>query len=194
MGKRERKSEKAKQVILSVVIALVMIMSTFGIIIGSQNNELRYGKYKFEVGNNQYATKINGKEMVFYSLPGQDEYINLSSIIINKLKEAYFISLTFNPNDKNNAQVLDLIRYDFSQTLGKTVINGVINTSADYKDLPVITCENATLQTPVLLFNVSDNTSIIDINNCIYLNAKGSEFLRLRDRLLYGYYGVMKNG
>jgi hypothetical protein len=69
----------------------------------------------------------------------------------------------------------------------------VLNASEDYKELSVLSCANATLQTPVLLFNVSDNTSIIDINNCIYLNARGTEFLRLRDRVLYSYYGVIND-
>jgi hypothetical protein len=193
MGRRERKSEKAKQIVMGVVIALIMILSTFGIIIGSQSNELRYGKFKFQISNNQYVTKINGKEMNFYFLPVQTEYINLSSVVTNKLKEAYMVMMTFNPNDQSNLPVIELVRFDFSQLLGKVVFSGVLNASEDYKELPVLSCANATLQTPVLLFNVSDNTSIIDINNCIYLNARGTEFLRLRDRVLYSYYGVIND-
>jgi len=57
----------------------------------------------------------------------------------------------------------------------------------------LITCANATLKTPVIIMNMSDTAGIVDIDNCIYLNARGTEFLRMRDRLLYSYYGVIKD-
>jgi len=103
--------------------------------------------------------------------------------------------ITFNPKDYANLQVIDVARFDLSRFLGRSVYNGVLNTSEEY-DLPVITCANATLKTPVIIFNVSDRAtspSIIDVNNCIYLNARGGDFLRLRDRLLYSYYGVIQD-
>jgi hypothetical protein len=193
MGRRERRSEKTKQIIIGVVIALIMILSTFGIIIGSQSSGLQYGTYKFEVVNNQYVTKINNQQMSFYFFPSQVDYINLSSAITNKLKESYFVMITFNPDDKSNLPVVELIRFDFSQLLGKVAYSGVLAPSEQYAELPVITCANATLQTPVILFNVTDTPSIIDENNCIYLNARGTDFLMLRDRILYSYFGVIKD-
>ena len=81
------------------------------------------------------------------------------------------------------------INYEVS---GKVVYSGVLKSSLEY-DLPILTCTNATLKTPVIIFNMSDNTSIVEIDNCIYLNARGREFLRLRDRLLYSYYGVIED-
>jgi hypothetical protein len=193
MGKRERKSDKAKQIIMGVVIALLMILSTFGIIIGNQTSSSRYNGYKFSINGNQYATKINGKEMLFYSLPSQSDFINVSSSIPNKIKEAYIVMFTFNPQDTVNIQILEIVRFDLSQYIDKVILNGVLNASTDYPDFPVITCANATLQTPVIIMNMSDATGIVDIDNCIYINARGTEFLRMRDRLLYSYYGVIKD-
>jgi len=196
MGRRERKIEKRKQILMGSILVFLMVASGFGVIIGSRANEMRYGKFKFYLKNNRYVTKINDNEMPFYFLPSQVDYINLSSIITNKLREAYLVMITFNPGDKANLQFIEITRFDLSQLLGKVAYNGVLNTSEEY-DLPIITCTNATLNTPVLVFNVSDTTSItpsiVDINNCIYLNARGTEFLKLRDRLLYSYYGVIQD-
>ncbi len=193
MGKRERDSDKKKQIIVSVVLALLMVLSALGVMIGSFSNDMRYGKYKFQINGNQYITKINGKETVFYSLPSQTDFINLSSSVTNKIKESYLVMLTFNPSETANLPVIELVRFDFSQMLGKVVISGVLNASESYKEFPIITCTNATLQTPVMVFNISDNTSIVEDVNCIYLNARGTELLRLRDRILYSYYGVIKD-
>lgn len=193
MGRHERKSDKAKQIVMGVVIALIMVLSTFGIIIGNQTNSMRYNDYKFEYHGNQYVTKINGKQMLFYSLPTQSDFINVSSIVSNKIKEAYILMLTFNPGDTANIQIIEQVRFDLSQDLNKVVLNGVLNISDEYPALPRITCANATLKTPVIIMNMSDTTGIVDVDNCIYINARGTEFLRMRDRLLYSYYGVIKD-
>jgi hypothetical protein len=194
MGRHERKSDKAKQIIMGIVIALLMVLSTFGIIIGNQTNSMSYNGYKFQLNGNQYVTKINGKQMIFYSLPSQSDFINVSSSVANKIKEAYLVMLTFNPNDTVNIQIIEQVRFDLSQDLNKVVLNGVLNTSADYASLSTVTCANATLQTPVIILNMTDTAGIIDVDNCIYINARGTEFLRMRDRLLYSYYGVIKDG
>jgi len=193
MGRHERASDKKKQILISVILAAIMVFSAFGVMLGTVSNEMRYGKYKFAVQNNVYVTKINGQEMVFYYLPKQIEGINLSSVVTNKIKEAYMVMITFNPYETSNLQVMELVRYDLSQMLGKVVYNGVLNASSQYLDFPVLNCANATLQTPVIVLNKSDNISIIDVDNCIYLNARGEEFKIVRDRLLYSYYGVIQD-
>ena len=190
MGRRERRIEKRKQLWMAILLVFLMVASGFGVIIGNRASEMRYGKYKFQIKDNHYVTKINDNEIPFYFLPSQVNYINVSSIITNKLKEAFLVMITFDPEEETNLQVIEVARFDLSQLLGKVVYNGVLTSSLEY-DLPILTCANATLKTPVIIFNMSDITSIVDIDNCIYLNARGTEFLRLRDRLLYSYYGVI---
>jgi len=192
MGRRERKLEKRKQIWMAAILVFLMVASGFGVIIGSRASEMRYGDYKFQTVDNRYVTNINGQEIPFYFLPSQIENLNLSSAVTNKLREAFFMMISFNPEDTANLQVIEVARFDLSIHLGKMVYNGVLKEAIDY-ELPIITCENATLQTPVIVFNVSDKTSIDDVDNCIYLNARGTDFLALRDRLLYSYYGVIED-
>ena len=177
---------------MAVILVSLMVASGFGVIIGSRTSQLRYGDYKFIIKDNRYVTKINGNEMPFFFLPQETEYINLSNTVTNKLREAYFIMVTFDPEDEANLQVIEVTRFDLSQYLGKVVVNGVLAETEEYEELPEITCANATLKTPVILFNKTDFPIIVEDENCIYLNARGREFLRLRDRILYSYYGVIE--
>ncbi len=192
MGRRERKIEKRKQIFMSSILVFLMIASGFAVMVGNTNSQLKYNGYRFRVQNNQYVTEIDGETIPFYSLPSEVEGINLSSTITNKLREAYLVMLSFKPEQSTSLQVIEVARFDLSQYLGKTVYNGVLEESQDY-DLPVLTCENATVQTPIIILNESSNPGFIEEDNCIYLNANGYEFLWLRDRLLYSYHGVIED-
>jgi len=195
MGRKERKQERAKQIFMSVLISFLMIFSVFGVIIGSQNNSMKYGKFKFTQAQNSYVTKINGREVPFYTLPAESSFINVSPEIRNLLKDSYFIVISFDPvAAKESLAAVEIARFDFSQYFdGKLVYNAVTDNTGEYSEQPVITCANATVETPVIYFNLSDTPSIINIDNCIYLNAKGRDVLVLRDRLLYSYLGVIQD-
>jgi hypothetical protein len=197
MGKREEKKEKRRQIWMSIILSVVMITSVFGVLLGSQSNELRYNKHKFTVvDNTHYSTKIDGKQIAFYSLPPETAQINVSSVTVNKIKEAYFVAVTFDPNvEKQSLAMIELSRFDFATAFtGKTVVSGVTNSSSEYSGLPIMSCANATLKTPVIYFNISNVAGIADIDNCIYINGRGNEIIRMRDRMLYAYYGVIPNG
>ncbi|MBN2459595.1 hypothetical protein JXB28_04895 [Candidatus Woesearchaeota archaeon] len=201
MGRRERKSDKKKQIAMSIVISALMIFSVFGIFLGTQSNELRYGKFKLTYNevypNARYVLKVDKQEIPLYFLPQETELINLSSSTTNKIKEAVFVTTAFQPNSTSLAEIalvnlqLSLYLKD-SQGNNKIINQAILTESPDY-ELPVVSCANASLQTPVIVFNMSDVPSIVDDNNCIYFNARGLEYLRLRDRLVYSYYGVIQD-
>jgi len=201
MGRRERDQDKKKQILMSIVISALMIFSVFGIFLGTQDSELSYGKYNFKYNevypNERYVLKINKQEIPFYFMPQETEFINLSSSTTNKIKEAVFITTAFQPNSTSLAEIA-LANFHFISYLkgndgaNKIITQAVLTQSPDYA-LPVASCANATLQTPVIVFNLSDAPSIVDDNNCIYFNGRGIEYLRLRDRLVYSYYGIIQD-
>ena len=206
MGRLERKKEKRKKFWTNVFLVAVFVLIVVGMTLGGLgniggNSELKYGKQKFFINNKypneRYVTQINKIEIPFTFLPQETEYINLSSVVTNKIRESFFIMTTYDPNT-GSLQDIARVNLYFSTFLlnekdaNKVVLRGVIDENVQ-STLPVITCANATLQTPVLVFNVSDRTGIVDEGSCIYLNARGSEFIRLRDRLTYAYYGVIQD-
>jgi hypothetical protein len=194
MGRRDKDSKTAAKIWMSVFLAFVMVFSVFGIMLNSQSNEIRYGKFKFTVDNdhNYYVMKVNGQQVYFYTLPGETSYLNVSNSTAEGLKSAVFIVTTFDPLTANDSiQAIEVARFDFATLLkDKQVFNAVTRLSDQYSTLPVIGCENATQEQPVIMFNISDIPSLVKSGNCIYLNGRGNDFLRLRDAMLYSYFGV----
>jgi hypothetical protein len=195
MRRREKESGRAAKIFMSVFLALIMILSVFGIIIGSQSDELKYGKYKFTLDqdNNYYTTKISGTQVYFYTLPFDAFQFNISESVVGKLRSAAFIVTSFDPNTANeSSQAIEVVRFDFANVLKeKNVFNAVSAESQLYSSLPVLDCNNATQGMPIVMFNISDRAGVVEAGECIYLNGKGSDFLRLRDALLYAYFGVL---
>jgi len=77
--------------------------------------------------------------------------------------------------------------------LDKPTYFGIITNSTKYT-LPVVVCANATAEFPLIMINISSNTSFYvsqEYPNCIIMNAKLKELLAAKDRLVYTYYGVM---
>jgi hypothetical protein len=190
---REKKREKRVRIVMSLFIAFIMVVSVFGIIIGSTTDEIRYGDYKFTFNGQAYVTKINGEEIPFYSLPNQYGYVNITPEVIGKLEDAFYITTAFDPNTANESlPYIEQVRFDMDQYLpDRTFVGGVLARSEQYASMPIVSCANATQVTPVVVFNVSDKPQVIDVDSCIYFNGRASDFLRLRDALLYEYYGVI---
>ncbi|HJX05835.1 MAG TPA: hypothetical protein VJ461_03930, partial [Candidatus Nanoarchaeia archaeon] len=121
MGRRERKSEKTKQVLIGVALAFLMIASGFGVFLGTQSNEMKYGKYRFEYNtyypNERLVLRLDkNTELPFYYLPQEVEFINLSSVVTNKVKEAVFVITSFDPQGRS-LQEIALVNYYFSTYL-----------------------------------------------------------------------------
>ena len=59
--------------------------------------------------------------------------------------------------------------------------------------MPIIACNDATLNVPVVYFKHGNATNIHIENNCIIAEASANaDFIMVKDRLLYGMLGVMK--
>ena len=198
MARRQKDNGKVFKIAMSSLIALLMIFSVFGILIGSYSSELRFGKYKFAQDSTSgiYTIKIAGKEMTFYTLPSDASAIQFPNSTVQKIESATYLITTFNPNTANESTpYIEIARFDMASAMAnKTIFSSVSEPSELYAALPVFTCENATAGVPVIVFNVSDVIGVHDYGNCIYLDGKATDFLRLRDRILYEHYGVLHYG
>jgi len=57
-------------------------------------------------------------------------------------------------------------------------------------NLPIITCENSTLEMPVVILKQGNSTNITSNNNCINLEFEQYQLLQIRDILVYLMYGI----
>jgi len=190
--KRRKDNNRRNQILIGVVLVAIMIFSGFGIFSDQGNNSIYYGKYKLSVSNEGrfLFMKYQGKDVVFYNAPAEVRKISADAAVIQKLKGAKFLITTFDPlQNPNNLAIIDTARFDIGVAFGKQIIPGVTRSGKGY-EFPVYTCENASSYIPVLYFNESNETSVIDNNNCIILNGNNTGMLQLRDFLMYSMIGV----
>ncbi|MEM4261290.1 MAG: hypothetical protein QXG00_08655 [Candidatus Woesearchaeota archaeon] len=194
----KKKQTKWGSIFITIFISLIMILSIFAIIIGNdRNTNNKYNNFKFNIGYfpdttiPYYETRINKQNILFYNFPTEVENINISQNIINLLKDSQFIITTFDPRQNTtDLQNIDLITFDLQKYLEKPIVRAVITEDKQYS-LPVIDCSNATLVTPVLYFRINLETKITQEGYCVVINAERNDLGRIRDILLYRYYGVI---
>jgi len=187
----EAKKERRKKFWMGALLVFIMTFSIMGILIGSRSGERwEYNGYKFTRVENVFVTEINNQKIGFDFLPQTVLTINISANLRNKVLSP-MVYLTFDSEtDVQNLLYIDTVRNDLQTTLNSVIVSAVTKESEIYF-LPTITCENATPFVPVIYFNVSNQTSIVDKNNCIVLNGQTIDFFKMRDLLVYTYYGVI---
>ncbi len=194
---KKNKEKKTGIILMAIFISLLMILSIFGIVLDNitSSDNFEYGKQKFTQTENGYSTKINNKQMSFYYFPSEIEHINISEDIINKLNNAQLVVFLFNPNAANEQlQYVDAARFDLEQQSNIPIYSGITESSELYPTLPVLSCENASVQTPFIILNISSSAGFAaDETNpdCIIMNARLKDIIILQERLIYGLYGII---
>ena len=189
------KENKKKQALLSIFIAIIMVSSILGYMLGrDEPDSVNYGKYKFYPKNFLWATKIQSKEYEFNNLPTSVENINISKGIFVRIKGTLEVDSTYDENS-SFSQEMALTQHELSLLL-KSYTNIYLRNGLTKKNsynLPVITCEDATDLIPVLYFKIANETQIYQDGNCIMVEARnGAEFLRIKDRIAFGILGIIE--
>jgi hypothetical protein len=194
MAREENKKLLSKQNIVSLFIVFIMVTSVIGYMFGKDGAEsFKYKDYKFFRKGNEWILKVGGGELNFNFFPTDVENINLSSEAINRLEGVIEIDSTSDVND-SHAKIIALAQYSMQQVLGQvsTTYIRVGMTSENEFDLPIITCNDATVAVPVLFFKEANATNVELKNNCIIAEAKSEiDIVRIKDRLLYGILGII---
>ena len=187
---RRKKTGKKWLFALALIIIVLMVGSSllFGMDQDDQSKS-KYNNHRFTFKNNQWTTVINNYEMSFYHHPAELDYLNITS---PENLQAPLIYVTFDPNTTTEYLDLSRLKLDLaSQITGIYFSHGTLKPSEEYS-LPQITCQNATPNIPVLLYQKADETYIDYNNNCYILNAQiNSDFLKLTERIIYQVIGVI---
>jgi len=157
------------------------------------DEKAKYNGITFTRFTDRWEAKINGKNAAFSFLPSEVENINMSYDIPQRLQNKFEIDSTYDLNSTSKEQIalaqhqmgLTLATYNIFMRKGFTA-NNTFN-------LPIITCKDSTLNVPVVYFRHGNATNIKVDNNCIIAEASSNaDFIRAKDRLLYGMLGVIK--
>lgn len=182
-----------KKTIIGFLTVLLMVSSSAGIMMARNNNDtLKYNNFKFNKINNRWVTKINGKETYFEYSPKQLESMSVPADL-KKILDVDNAYMSFEVT--RNLQYIDLIRLSFITSMEDnfniSILSGTTNKTDSY-DFPIINCENATEEMPVIKFVKGNETKIYSEENCIIAEAQTeSDFLAVSDRILYSLFGVI---
>lgn len=185
-----------KKSIVAVFLVFVMVSSTLGFVLdfASSTQKETYGDWKFTLKNNAWVTSINGVDTSFSYLPSDVESLSLSNSKTALIKNAKQLGLSYDPRSSLASSFAE-VQYDLAMRLdelsGVYVVRGLVNNSETA--LPILTCENATLSFPVIVFEENETTEFVESGSCIHAGAIFSnDVYRLGDRLLYGVTGVIQ--
>ena len=193
---KEKKEKKKWGLILFIVF--IMIGTSFSFIFFGfqpQRDVVRYNDIKFVniPSQNIWIAKINGREAAFSFLPTDVESVFLFDDSIKRLQNKFEIDVTYDLNSTYK-EAIALAQHQMGLTLAtyNIFVRKGFTTNNTF-NLPVITCNDATSNVPVIYFRYGNATNIHTENNCIIAEAATNvDFIKVKDRLLYGVLGVME--
>lgn len=187
--------------IFGIFMILLMIFSVASVINYSPDstNQMRYGDYEFVLetrtgGGSVLTTKLDGRTVEFQNLPVQVAYLEVDPTAIPTLQNAQQIALTSDvQEDVQAGALIDYARLQMGIAIPKS-FNAISTPHPEYV-LPALSCEQATNQVPVVTFNITNETARITTTGaCVILHGNNQDLMRLKDRLIFEYYNILRNG
>ena len=190
-----RKKDKGfnTKLILPIFVVFILVTSMFGFMWSGSNTKIEYRGFKFtRLDTGVFRISIENRVIEFRYFPSELEWINSSGGI----KESFdtpMVYFTSNPGSDYKEQMAEMHKH-ISEVLWETrevYVQNAFTSESEY-NLPVITCENATLSVPVIMIGKSNSTEILLEQNCIVVNTENrQELFMAYERLLYIVFGVM---
>jgi hypothetical protein len=197
----EEERRKRRTAIIALLIVGLMAFSSLAYVLvdnTSSGNQMEYGDYEFEFrdlggGAGVLITEINGQEVEFQNLPVQVGYLEVDPAAIALLQASQQVALAAPTDiDQQDAAMIDYARLQLSLAIPKT-FNAMTAEDSRYM-LPVLNCSHASPQMPVIVFTNANQTTITTEGACILVNGQQRDLMRLKDRIIFEYYGILKDG
>ncbi|MBI2656609.1 hypothetical protein HYX03_02635 [Candidatus Woesearchaeota archaeon] len=191
---KEKREKKRWGLILFIILIMIGTSVSFVFFgFSPQNEVVKYNGIKFTKVQDRWEAKINGEIAAFSFQPSDVEGVFALDGSIQRLQNKFEIDATYDLNS-TFAQAIALAQHQMALTLSQynIYIRKGFTANSTF-NLPVITCGNATLNVPVVYFRHGNTTGIHVEGNCVIAEASSNaDFIKVKDRLLYGILGVIK--
>jgi len=192
----QKKENKLAKNAVTIFIVVLMVGSVLGYMFGRDSGEsLKYNEYKFLRKGNKFVLNVNKADVEFDYFPSDVENIKIDPAVLGKFSDKAEIDSTYDKDSKFK-EAISVAQFDlerFFNLVGIYFVNGLTSEN-DFK-MPVLGCENATEKIPIIYFRESNETKIFLKDNCIIAESNTEiGFIRIKDRIIYGLLGVIKNG
>ena len=185
------------KIALPLFVVFILVTSMFGYMWGSSKTRVDYGSFAFyQSEDGSYILKYGSARISFNNFPANLEWINATEGIGAVFSTPMFY-VSSDP-ESSQAEAIAGISFSLGRLMGEVSNIYVQNSfiSEGEHVLPVITCSNATIFTPVVLVENSNSTGpteIVKQGSCIILSAKNrQEMYMAYERLVYIIMGVME--
>jgi hypothetical protein len=187
--KEEQKKAKKNQLIIGLALVGLMIVSTFGIIVNSfgddeESQEINYQGYVFEQSNGFYILSLGQNQFYFKSNPLELKDLeydqNYTKLISNYLSSPIYLDSI----DQVAYAELYQNLINFAQKIQPGCIDEETCQNQNY---PIKTCEDN-----LIIIRIAENNNIYQEENCIFIEGKKEDLIKLTDKFLLKIFGVDK--
>ena len=205
MTEQQEPKKKGSDKIFYYVLAGILIAAVaFAVIMLISPKEPRpevitYNNFEFQkIGGLWYSNWQQGDNVYILSLrfnPAETEEVKiLGSLHENStFNNRDTIYITFDPvgDDLTHVALAAAeISLNLNRALGVNVTAACTsNESIACHDRPILTCNNT--DKAIIFLKESDESKMILTDNCMILQGHGMELMRVVDRILYQWYGIM---
>ena len=183
-------------VLVAIFFGLIMMTSTIGFIASytSGSDAATYNGYRFIRTNQGFSVVVNEVELQFATLPDSLTNIPLDDQIVNRIRDAKSVTLTYDPQSQLNTTG-GLIEYDLENILGQVLdiyVQRAVTNNTPFPSLLQADCSQATPFVPVISWDLGNESAFTLDKDCIRATARSDiDALRLSERLSYRLLGVM---
>ena len=164
-----------------------MILSVIGFSIGSftAQNKIKYKDKTFVQSDQGWITYINEKQLILINNPNELSNITIP-VTLQELNSATKIYISLDTeNSLDNA--FQLFQQDILPLLTPQIVIACIKDSAQCSDMPLKTCQNATLSNKIIQIQYSQNPSFSYKNNCLLIQGTQDNLIKQIESLTLFY-------
>jgi len=182
---KQAKKKKRDQLIISLVMVLILLVSVFGYAFGgnfSDGEEINYGGYEFAEEGGYWYVEISGYEFSFRYSPEEIETIGSG---LHFLEDYYEKPLYISSDDiESESEIYRNLLYhnEVIQRMQLACLEGETCTNAE---LPIKTCEDN-----FIIIKEADTASITQVDNCVFIRGPAEDLAKITDGFLLKIIGV----
>ena len=148
--------------------------------------------FEWQNGGNTYAVPLRFNPYEVEDVPV------VGSLDMEKFNSKNYVYITFDFSNESNQNVTMLalsateLTQNIASAINLTPVAACTNNLNDAcEERPIRTCDNT--EEPVIYLKEGGQTAILLDKTCITVQGEGFEILKSVDRLLYHWYGIMKD-
>jgi hypothetical protein len=183
---KRRKSDRQKQIIVSVILIGILFVSTVGFAFqGSDNSadeqdSIKSNGIEFIEQSGYWVAEIDQIVFIFKYNPEQIQDLNPSVNLLNN----YYDKVLYLNSENSEAELEIYANLDqFTTRVQRACLEG---SECSYEDVPIKTCEEN-----FVIIKQAEESKITQEQNCVTIQGPESELTKLTDEFLFNMLSII---